>query len=224
MFHSYDSQDFFLEFSVFLNHQNGFFVDVGASNGIDGNNTLYFEKENNWKGINIEANPIVFEKLKQNRPSTINLNFAICDEFICCEGYTLELSGLKAHYDPRHLNRIDYENKTIGGTYDVINVQTRRLQTICKQHNITHINYLSIDVEGAEFDVIKSINFKEVFIDVVGFENNFEETSIKIIRFLMNLGFVCIYKNLDIFMIHTNSVFYVDCPDKKIDIDYLFTF
>jgi hypothetical protein len=38
-----------------------------------------------------------------------------------------------------------------------------------KIHNISHIHYLSIDVEGAEFEVIKSINFDKVFIDVIGF-------------------------------------------------------
>jgi FkbM family methyltransferase len=62
----------------------------------------------------------------------------------------------------------------MGSTTQIISVQTKRLETIFDEHNVSRINYLSIDVEGAEFEVIKSINF-EVFIDVIGFENNYRD-------------------------------------------------
>jgi hypothetical protein len=68
---------------------------------------------------------------------------------------------------------------------------------------------LSIDVEGAEFEVIKSINFDKVFIDVIGFENNYNDISIPIIEYLDNKGFIFINKTaLDIFMINKMSIFY----------------
>lgn len=38
--------------------------------------------------------------------------------------------------------------------------------------------------KGAEFDVIKSINFEKVFIDIIGFENNYEDNSIPIVKYL----------------------------------------
>jgi hypothetical protein len=47
--------------------------------GISINNTLYFEKNNNWTGINIEPIKQVFEKLVINRPNDINLNCAVCN-------------------------------------------------------------------------------------------------------------------------------------------------
>ena len=76
------------------------------------------------------------------------------------------------------------------------------------EHNISHINYLSIDVEGAEFEVIKSINFDKVFIDVIEFENNYDDTSIPIVQYLEDKHFVIIHKTLDIFMINKASKFY----------------
>ena len=83
-----------------------------------------------------------------------------------------------------------------------------RRKTIFDKYNIPHINYLSIDVECGEFEVIKSINFDKVYIDVIGFENNYNDTSIPIIKYLEERNYVVIHSSLDIFMIHKNSVFY----------------
>ena len=101
------------------------------------------------------------------------------------------------------------ENKQHGSTTEIIEVETKKLETICDSHKISHINYLSIDVEGAEFEVIKSINFDKVFIDVIGFENNYNDVSIRIVKYLENKNFVMIHQCLDIFMIHKESVFHV---------------
>ena len=118
------------------------------------------------------------------------------------------LSGIKKNFDTRHLQRLEYENKEYGSTTEVIKVNTKKLETIFDENNILHINYLSIDVEGAEFEVIKSINFDKVFIDVIGFENNYNDVSIPIIKYLETKGFIIIKQLLDIFMINKMSIFY----------------
>ena len=61
MFNSQDNQDMYLENNIFKGYKNGFYVDVGAHDCISINNTLYFEKNNNWTGINIEL-------IKKNKP------------------------------------------------------------------------------------------------------------------------------------------------------------
>jgi len=66
---------------------------------------------------------------------------------------------------------------------------------------------VQINVEGGEFEVIKSINFDKVYIDVIEFENNYNDTNIPIIKYLEDRNYVVIHKSLDIFMIHQNSVF-----------------
>jgi FkbM family methyltransferase len=201
MFHSQCNQDRFLETNIFKGYKNGFYVDVGAHDGISLNNTLYFEKNNNWRGINIEPIKKVFEKLVLNRPNNINLNCAICNndgetEFLCNTGYTEMLSGIKDNFDKRHLMRLQSENIESKSTTEIIKVQTKKLETILHENNISHVNYLSIDVEGAEFEVIKSINFDKVFIDVIGFENNYPYKSIPIISYLENKNFIVIHDKL----------------------------
>jgi len=212
MFHSQDNQDKYLEYNVFKGFKNGIYVDVGAHDGITYNNTVYFEKNNNWTGINIEPIKQVFDKLVTNRPNNINLNCAVCNndgetEFVCNTGYTEMISGIKNTFDSRHWQRLQNENKQMGSTTEIIKVNTKKLETIFDENKISHIHYLSIDVEGAEFEVIKSINFDKVFIDVIGFENNYDDISVPIIDFLFSKNFMFINKSLDIFMINKKSSF-----------------
>ena len=213
MYYSQDNQDRYLEENVFKGHKNGIYVDVGAYDGIDINNTLYFEKYNNWTGINIEPIKKIFDNLVINRPNNINLNCAVCNndgetDFFCNTGHTEMISGIKHTMDVRHLQRTEYENNIMGSTTEIIKVNTQKLETIFDQNNITHVNYLSIDVEGAEFEVIKSINFDKVFIDVIGFENNYTDVSVPIVKYLENKNFVVINVSMDIFMINKDSKFY----------------
>ena len=212
MYHRQDKQDQYLEENVFKGYKNGFFVDVGAHDGETINNTLYFETNNNWKGINVEPITDVYEKLVINRPNSVNLNCAVDEkegeaEFIYNKGYTEMISGLKNHYDLRHHARLVNENNHFGSSSNIINIPTNTLANIFKKHDVTHVNYLSIDVEGAEFAVIKSIDFENVFIDVIGFENNYNDTSVPIVEYLTSKGYNLLHASMDIFMIHKNSKF-----------------
>jgi hypothetical protein len=121
------------------------------------------------------------------------------------------LSGIQSNFDSRHIARIVRENKQTGSITTKIKVQSKKIETICDEYNIKHIHYLSIDVEGSEFDVIKSINFNKVFIDIIGFENNYDDVSIPIIDYLKNNNYILIQtkqKMYDIFMINRQSQFF----------------
>jgi FkbM family methyltransferase len=212
MFNSQDNQDKYLEENIFKGYKNGIFVDVGSHDGITINNTLYFEKYNNWSGINIEPIKSVYDKLLINRPNSNNINCAVCNsdgetDFLCNTGYTEMISGIKDTFDERHFNRLEMENKFMNSTTNIIKVNTKKLETIFDENKLTNVNYLSIDVEGAEFEVIKSINFNKVFIDIIGFENNYDDVSIHIIKYLEDNNYHIINKSMDIFMIHKESIF-----------------
>ena len=75
-YYSDDCQDVILE-QIFQGLEYARFIDVGAGNGRDGNNTLFFEDFNNWEGICIESDKKLFNQLKLYRPSDINLNLKI---------------------------------------------------------------------------------------------------------------------------------------------------
>ena len=212
MFYSQYKQDEYLETTIFKGYKNGFYVDVGAHDGVSLNNTLYFEKNNNWRGINIEPIKDVFDTLVKNRPDDVNINCAVCNrdgeaDFYLNEGYTEMLSGIIENYDARHLERLMNENTEKSATTQIVKVNTKRLETIFDEQGVSHINYLSIDVEGAEFEVLKSINFDKVFIDVIGFENNYAEVSTPIILYLEYKGFKVDKISTDIFMINRRSKF-----------------
>ena len=117
------------------------------------------------------------------------------------------ISGLKDTFDKRHEYRLKWENNKYGSTTNIIKVETEKLEDIFDRYYMTHINYLSIDVEGGEFEVVKSINFNKVFIDVIGFENNYKDTSLPIIDYLKEKNYILLHVSLDIFMINKNSVF-----------------
>lgn len=215
MFNSQDNQDKYLETNIFKGYKNGIYVDVGARDGVSINNTLYFEKYNNWTGINIEPIKNVFDKLVINRPNSINLNYAVRNndgetDFLCNTGYTEMISGIKDNFDKRHFERLQHENRQMGSITETIKVKTKKLETILDEHNIKHINYLLINVKGAEFEVIKSINFNKVFIDVIGFETDDGEVSFNIVEYLEYKGFIIIRNCIlnDIFMINKMSNFY----------------
>ena len=66
-FFSECGQDKIVKDTFFKNQEDGFFVEIGAFDGLQGSNCYHFERFMNWKGIAIEASPTQFNKLKKNR-------------------------------------------------------------------------------------------------------------------------------------------------------------
>ena len=65
----------------------GFYVDLGAHNGVASSNTYCFDKVLNWKGICIEAHPEIFKHLTDARPNATNVHSAVSDyEGVCYFG------------------------------------------------------------------------------------------------------------------------------------------
>jgi FkbM family methyltransferase len=213
IYHSQEGQDRWLEENVFRGHRNGVFFDVGAYDGHTLSNTLFFERERGWTGVHCEPIPEVFAKLMINRPCAVNLNVAVAEtngeaDFFRNTACSEMLSGLVDEYDPRHARRVVIANETQEEARTmVIKVPTRRMDTICEEANIARINYLSIDVEGGEMSVIKSIDFDKVFVDVIGYEVNYADTGKAIEAYLKEKGFVVVHRCLDTIMVHRASDF-----------------
>jgi len=184
-------QDEFVNETLFKNKKNGIFVDIGAHDGISYSNTYFFEKKLSWSGICIEPMPNIFSKLKNNR-NCICIKGCIADknseeEFLQVNGYSEMLSGLVNKYDPEHVKRIDYEIKKFGGSKYTIIVKTYKLNDLLEEHNIYDIDLLSIDTEGGELDILKSIDFDKFFIKAIVVENNYHSKEFK--RLLESKGF-----------------------------------
>ena len=148
--------------------ENGVFVDIGAHDGITYSNSKLFE-DLGWKCICIEPLPNVFKQLLINREKSILENCAISNEegefdFIKINGYGEMLSGFGRE------EIAEYTIASHGGNYETIKVPVFRLETILSKHNINHVDICSIDVEGNELNVVKSLDFDKVIIDFMTIE------------------------------------------------------
>lgn len=188
-------QDKFFNEVIFANKKDGFFIDIGAHDGITINNSIFFERYLRWTGICIEPNPKVFKDLIKNRKS-INLNVCVGNEnkkvhFTQIEGHSEMLSGITEKYHEKHLERITNAILSKGGLKIEIEVDMVKLDSIASLKE-KEIDFISIDTEGNEFDIIKSINFNELNIKSIVVENNYKDNKIE--EFLIPFGFVKIYK------------------------------
>ncbi|MDQ0246218.1 FkbM family methyltransferase [Bacillus fengqiuensis] len=181
-YYSQYAQDKYLNEQIFNGKKRGFFVDIGAHDGVSISNTYFFEKFMDWDGICIEPLPHIFKQLRKNR-KCLCLDYAIStkvgyEEFLSLEGYTEMLSGLVDNYDKKHLNRIDNELQFYGGNKRIIKVKTSTLQSILDANRIHHIDFCSIDTEGSELKVVQSIDFNKVNIECLVIENNYNDNRV----------------------------------------------
>lgn len=166
-----------------FNSIDPFFVDIGANDGVLCSNSGFFEFDLNWKGICIEPHPVIFKRLEENR-NCILYNCCVSEiedivEFCAIENtidspgmYMDMISGIVNFYSNDHKQRVEKEIQETNSKRNIINIQSRKLDSILKENNISHVNYLSIDTEGSEYSILKSIDFDSTTIDVISSENS----------------------------------------------------
>jgi FkbM family methyltransferase len=164
-----------IAYLYFQKKTDGFYIDIGANDGITGSNTWIFEQLG-WKGICVEPLPDVFKKLKQNRNCDC-YNVAISDktsesvDFIMATGVEM-LSGINEHMTNVHKYRIEKAH----GRIEKISVKAFSFADLmAKYDGVTFIDFLSVDVEGGEMAILKNIDFKKYRFGLITVENN-EET------------------------------------------------
>lgn len=176
-YYSQYKQDEILNNQIFRNFRNGVFLDIGAHDGETLSNSLFFEEELGWSGICFEPIPEIFEKLKQRR-KCICINAPVYNKktsvnFLKNNGYTEMLSGILETYDSNHKQRITDENKQYGGESETIQLETVLLNDVLEEYDIKTIDYLSIDTEGSEFEILSSIDYEKYNINVISVEVNY---------------------------------------------------
>lgn len=189
-YYSQYGQDKWLVEEILPGQVHGTFVDIGANDGITFSNTFFLEKRG-WSGIAVEPIPAVYEKLARNRQCT-TIHGCVAKTtgkgvFRAITGYSEMLSGLLNEYDPRHKSRIERELGLHGGEYRDIEVDCFSFADVVASQNLTEIDFLNIDVEGAEFNVLSGIDFSRTEIHVVCIENSYLDYRIP--KLLIGNGF-----------------------------------
>ena len=154
------------------NKKNGFYIDIGAYDGIGLSNTYIFEKLG-WNGFCVEASPKTFEKLQKNRKCD-SYNYAVCSKNIGKTRFLTSSSGeldvLDIHNTDKHKERIKIESDN---NMEYIEVDTITFDELMSNYkDITHIDFMSLDIEGGELDVLKSINFDKYSFGLITVEYN----------------------------------------------------
>ena len=170
-------QDQWLVEHVFKGKRDGRFLECGALDGLLHSNSLHFERELGWSGILIEANPFVLGALSQNRPHSVVMGCALSDhlgiaEFEVFSGSIYGWSGLTEKFDPRRREVFDTQVPPTRRHH--VSVQTRTLISVLRECGVKHLDFLSLDVEGAELSVLEGYPFDDVPIDVIAVEDNFQ--------------------------------------------------
>lgn len=167
MGYSYAQNGEDLVLAMLLPSQTGMYVDVGA-NMPDGDSVTKLFYEKGWRGINIEPIPSLHRKLAKGRPEDINLNVGIADK-----PGTLTFREYKGRYHGWSTFSSDIKSLASrkARPYKDYSVTIRTLRDIFKEYDVTDIDFLKVDVEGLEYEVLKSNDWTKWKPKIVIVEN-----------------------------------------------------
>ena len=165
----------------YLNFENGFFVELGANDGKTQSNTLYFETYRNWKGVLIEPTPSSFLKCLTNRNSKTQVFCNACVSFDYPDKYVeIIYSNLMSTPIGLESDIKDANAHTDKGVKFLPHKETKfkfgaiakTLNSILDEANAPKdIDFLSLDVEGAELEVLKGIDFNKYVFKFICIES-----------------------------------------------------
>lgn len=169
--------------------RGGFFVEFGATDGVLFSNSLMLERDYGWSGLCAEPNPGFFEKLKENRSCTVaqdlitattgeTVEFLLADEY----GGAVRHAGADGNADRR---------KPFLEAGNVITLTGISLDDFLKRHGAPRtIDYLSIDTEGSEYEILAAFPFADWDVRLITVEHNFTPERDRIRALLEARGYV----------------------------------
>lgn len=168
----------------------GTYVEIGAYDGVNLSNSFFFEQIG-WKGVLVEAHPELVEKCRISRPKSKVVHAAIGalnDKtvlFSIVKGKGLDvLSFVSA--PKSHLQRIELE----GGMVEQVKVPMRTLNSIFHENDINEIDFLSIDVEGSELDVLAGLDLKMYQPRIILVEDNSGGKDLSVHKLLNKFNYI----------------------------------
>ena len=171
---------------------NGFFVDIGVNDPVSLSNTKRFSLRG-WKGINVEPNPLAFLRFEKDRQLDINLNLGVGVEDSSLTFYNMDPDTLGT-FSKEVANRsvMIYKGARI---VEAIIIPVMRLDSLLNRYlpRNTQVDFLSIDVEGGELDVLRGNDWetfrpKWIIAEIM-------ISGAAIFDFLLSIGYVGVWCN-----------------------------
>lgn len=171
--------------------KNGYFLEFGATNGVNLSNTYLLEKDFGWTGILAEPAKVWHKDLKANRSAAI--------DFDCVWSKSAEVVNFTVTPEAEYSTISSFTKgdghasaRNHGETYPV---NTISLNDLLVRHNApSKIDYLSIDTEGSELEILEAFDFDKYAISVITCEHNFSSQRSKIFDLLSSNGFVRVFE------------------------------
>lgn len=202
-------EDVFL-FSLFDKNYKGIYLDVGCYHPIKHNNTLIFFK-NGWHGINIDLNPLTIELFNFMRPNDINLNIGVSSDELEKNLYFIDETNTQNTLSENQLIFLKKHHNLKASEITQKKIQTKKLDKILEDHKLKKIDFMNIDIEGHELDVIQTLNFEKVKIKYICIEmiehNDFSKNNSDQIKSLLKENNFKLLKKFDFNYIYENTRF-----------------
>ena len=176
---------------IFKNKKNGFYVDAGCYHPTHLNNTFLLFKKG-WSGINIDISQFSIDLFKYLRPEDININSAVSNN-----------DGEKIFYYQKKLSQLSTTNKKISkermqGKIFTKKIKSQKLSSILNgtKYKNRSIDFLNIDLEGADYEALISLDFKIYKPKVICIEIN-EKSVInsETYKYLLKIGYKKIWSS-----------------------------
>jgi FkbM family methyltransferase len=170
--------------------RNGYFVEFGATDGLTNSNTYLLETKYDWKGILAEPNPVWHAELRANRSSDIEHRCVSSGsgrtvQFLTTDASDPELSGIAEFAHGDHFSAVRAQGIAR-------QIETISLNDLLRQHGApASIDYLSIDTEGSEYDILAHFDFS-VRSRLISVEQN-RKTEQPIEALLTSHGYVRVF-------------------------------
>lgn len=144
----------------FFNHRKGgFFIEVGANDPCnESSQTYHLEKGLQWQGILIEPLAELFEGMETQRPLS-KTHAVACTSPDKCGTVVMRIPVGGQGEQLGHAALAEHDTQS-GGRYSERRVEAVTLDSILQQHGVEKVDFISIDVEGGELDVLRGFNLK----------------------------------------------------------------
>ena len=149
-------EDLFVDF-FFKNKKVGFYIDVGCNLPKSGSLTYSLYRKG-WRGIKVDISKRSIKLNKIHRNRDINLNISVGNEECLVDSYIF--------YENCSMNTVNkkfskYTEESVNKKPTIYKIPQKKLDNVLKENNVRKIDYLNIDVEGNESEVLGGFNIKK---------------------------------------------------------------
>ncbi len=151
------------------------YVDLAANEPELGSNSFFFDACLGWRGVCVEPHPVYHHHIGQVRscalePVCVSNNVDEPIEFV------LDRKPERSHVEPLRARALA-SGRAPCGRAPMARAPSRlrmhcvRLATLLARHNLSHVHYLSLDVEGSELPALQSVDWSRTTVDLLTVEN-----------------------------------------------------